>query len=214
MKFLRFTTFFLTVLTLIFFAIGIFLPGEYTVNKQVMVRSSIDSAFTQANNLELRQKWSPWKDLDPSMIVEFAVKTEGEGAWYSWSGTQMGEGTFTIVASHTNKRVDIRYDFSTMGTAEGWHTFKAKGDSVLITESFYMDVGWNIPGRYLGLMVETVLGLHLETGLYKLKRLLEKDLPLKENSSALKLDSLVSVIDSLQHLITQKDSVINSLNNP
>lgn len=211
MKFLRFTTFFLTVLAIIFLVIGIFLPGDYTVNKQVMVKAKIDSAFTQVNNLKLRQEWSPWKDLDPSMIVEFAPKTEGEGAWYSWSGTQMGEGTFTIVASHPNKRVDIRYDFSTMGTAEGWHTFKVKGDSVLITESFYMDVGWNIPGRYLGLMVETVLGLHLETGLYKLKRLLEKDLPLKENSSVIKLDSLESTIDSLQSLIIQKDSIINKL---
>jgi hypothetical protein len=211
MKFLRFTTFFLTALTIIFLAIGIFLPRDYTVNKQVTVKAEIDSAFAQANNLKLRQEWSPWKQLDPSMIVEYSSRLEGEGAWYSWSGKQMGEGTFTVVASHPNKRIDIRYDFSTVGTAEGWHTFKTQGDSIIITESFYMDVGWNIPGRYLGLMVETVLGLHLETGLYKLKRLLEKDLPLKENSSAIKLDSLKLTIDSLEKIILQKNSIINNL---
>jgi hypothetical protein len=177
MTWLKRTIIALVATTAVFFAVGLALPSEYGVERKLLVDAPAERAFDEVNNLENYNLWSPWKAADPTMKVTYGEKRVGEGASYSWTSEESGEGTLTITSSTPHERIETDLDFGEMGTAKGYWVFVEKGDSVEVTWGFAGDAGANIPTRYMGLMMDGMVGPQFEAGLAEIKKRAEAESP-------------------------------------
>ncbi len=99
----------------------------------------------------------------------------GVGNKLTWASEhpQVGNGTQEITASVENERVETALDFGSMGTADAFFSLKANGDVTDVTWGFTTDMGSNPVSRWMGLMMDKWVGGDYETGLNRLKALVE-----------------------------------------
>jgi hypothetical protein len=70
-----------------------------------------------------------------------------------------------------------------MGSATGFWKFEEAEGGVRTTWGFKGDAGWDLPGRYAGLAMESMVGPYYESGLIKLKAIAEAT-PVPEPAAA------------------------------
>ncbi len=163
----------LLVLIVVLGVVGIFLPSEYRVERSVVIDAPMETVFSNVNTVSKHELWSPWKDEDPSMKFTFNDIPAGEGASYSWTSDNMGEGSLTIIESIQNKGIKTDLDFGEMGAANGYYTFSKVDGGVKVVQGFTGDAGYNIPERYVNMFMDSMVGPMFEKGLAKLKVLSE-----------------------------------------
>ncbi|MCB1139301.1 MAG: SRPBCC family protein [Leptospiraceae bacterium] len=172
--FLKWTGVTIGSLIILFALVGLFLPAEYSASRSIEIQQPVDRVFPLVNSLEEQQKWSPWREADPDMQIEWSEKVAGEGATYSWKGPISGEGSMTIVRSVENQALDTALEFKDQGQAMATWKFEPMGDNaVKVTWGFSGDAGWNLMGRYFGLFMDSFIGPDFERGLANLKKLAE-----------------------------------------
>lgn len=161
----------LIILIAVLAAVGMLLPKEYKVERSVTIAAPIDLVFDQVNDLKKNEAWTPWKD--PTMTVTYSEPSAGKGASSSWKSKDMGNGTMTIVESVPNSAINIDLDFGGMGGAKADWTFAQEGENVKVTEIMTGDQGMNPVKRYMGLMMDKMIGPYFEKGLASLKEVSE-----------------------------------------
>ncbi|MEQ8350916.1 MAG: SRPBCC family protein [Leptospiraceae bacterium] len=172
--FLKWTGIVLGSLIALFVLVGLFLPAEYSASRSIEIQKPVDQVFPLVNSLKEQQKWSPWRETDPNMEINWSDKTVGEGANYSWKGPKSGTGSMEIVESVENQSIDTALDFQEQGQAMANWTFEPiSEDSVKVTWAFSGDSGWNLMGRFFGLFMDSLIGPDFERGLSNLKKLAE-----------------------------------------
>ncbi|MCB1167751.1 MAG: SRPBCC family protein [Leptospiraceae bacterium] len=154
--------------------VGFLLPSSYRISRSIEIQKSVDEVFPLVNNLKNQQKWSPWREMDPDMKIEWGSVLEGKGAKYSWTGPKSGEGSMEITESIQNEKIVTALDFGQQGQATADFLFEPTGDnSVKVTWGFDGSPGMDLVGRYFGLIMESMLGPDYEKGLSHLKKLAE-----------------------------------------
>lgn len=155
------------------------LPKEITVTRTVEINSSIEDVFEQANTLKNWINWSPWHEMDPDANYTYSNLNEGAGASYSWNGNPelVGAGHLTILESTLNKSVNTEVVFLNDGKENGrgkgkWR-FTEDGLETKVSWSFTVDMGNNPVARWIGLVIDSMLGPQLEKGLSNMKEYLE-----------------------------------------
>ena len=158
-------------------AVGVayLLPREVTVERSISIDASPDAIFPYVNSMQRTQEWSPWLERDPDVELVFEGPDEGVGSKMSWASEQrdVGTGTQVVTSSVVNERVETDLDFGPMGTAEAWFQLTPNGSATEVTWGFTGDMGNNPMGRYMGLMMDGLLGPDYEAGLAKLKDIAE-----------------------------------------
>ena len=125
--------------------------------------------FTQINDLRRWEGWSPWKAMDPAMVLTYGARTVGKGGTYSWSGRKAGAGSGTIAQSRLPSQVVVALDFgdSGTGTAQFDLADDGAGGSTVVWTFFGRHEG---PlGGWLALITEPMFGPQFERGLAALK---------------------------------------------
>ncbi len=153
--------------------VGLLLPAEYSAERSTIIDAPITEVFAQVDDLERYNTWSPWAERDPDIELTYSDQTVGLGAWYSWKGEVNGTGKLTITKSLANERIETELDFGDMGAAHGWWTFEQTDAGVKVTWGFRGDSGWNLFERYMGLMMDRMVGPDFERGLSNMKAQLE-----------------------------------------
>jgi hypothetical protein len=164
------------IFILILLQIGLFLPHEFRYERQVWVNSKPEAIFPYINDLKEWEKWTVLKkDGDRSYSASFEGESKGEGAIKRWTSEKNGDGTIEIVLSIENRL--ITYDkilekegFKSNGKIELIET--DGGTTVIWTEEG--DFGYNIFGRYIGLIMDAFEGGKLEKSLVNLKKICEE----------------------------------------
>jgi len=94
------------ILICLILAIGIFLlyiafqSPDYKISRSLAVQQTPATIFPYLNNSKLMDAWSPWRDVDPKVQMQFSGPEEGVGAKTSWSSDgPMGTGSATVVES-------------------------------------------------------------------------------------------------------------------
>lgn len=64
--------------------------GTYDIQDSTVINAPAEVVFNKVNDYKSWEKWSPWKQEDPSIVSTYAEKTSGEGASYSWKGNMKG----------------------------------------------------------------------------------------------------------------------------
>jgi hypothetical protein len=150
-------------------AVGFFLPSAYHVERSILIEAGPDRVHTLVGDLERWSDWGPWNDIDPSVKTVLGETTAGVGAHQTWSGKSgNGELTFTACDPRTGVAYDIFFNDGS-DAAKGSVLYEVEADGTRVTWSMSGDFGMNLPGRYFGLLLNSMLGEIYEKGLSRLK---------------------------------------------
>jgi hypothetical protein len=148
---------------------GLFLPAEFRVERSIVVEASTERIHSLVGDLEQWPAWSPWPEMDPSIKVVYGEKTTGTGAHQTWSG-KSGNGALTFTECDPRRGVayDLYFDDG-QDKSLGSIRYEELPEGTRVTWTMSGDFGANIPGRYVGLLMDSVVGKSFESGLAKLK---------------------------------------------
>jgi len=158
-----------------FVLIAYLLPRNVTVERQVIIAASPSEVFPLVNSLQRIAEWSPWTVRDPDMIVTYEGPAEGVGNAMVWTSTVdgLGNGRQEIVESITDTGVATLLDVSNMGTARAWIDLDEVTGGTQVTWGLDTDMGMNPIGRWMGFMMDRLVGPDYEAGLANLQDLIE-----------------------------------------
>ena len=175
MRILRWIGIVVVVLAVVFVAGAYLLPREVTIARSIEVNAPADQVFPHVNSMKATEGWSPWLERDPDVKLTYSGPDEGVGATLSWVSDQpdVGVGTQVIVTSEPDSRVETDLDFGDMGTAKAAFILDAAGEGTTVTWTLVADMGNSPVGRWMGLMMDGLVGPDYEAGLANLKALVE-----------------------------------------
>ena len=149
--------------------------GDFAVSRRTTVIADPARVHGLVDDFHLWTAWSPWEDLDPDLVREYAGPTAGVGARYAWSGNRKaGQGSMEITSS-TPDAIGIRLQFFKpfRSTNEVTFTLTPAVDGT--------EVVWLMSGRRTGLWgllgrlfpMDRLIGKDFEKGLARLKAVAE-----------------------------------------
>ncbi len=156
--------------------IGLFLPASVQVERSVSIDAPAEVVYAVVSDLRRFNDWSPWYELDPEASYTISEPASGVGATFAWESEDpsVGSGSQQIIALQENRLVRVSLDFGAQGVAVASYEMQALGEqSTRITWSMETDFGYDLVGRYVGLMIDDWVGRDYEKGLARLKTLVE-----------------------------------------
>lgn len=164
----------LLAIVLLLVIVSLFLPHEVHVERSTVIHASTETVFNQVNELQNWKNWSPWNERDSEMKSTFSEQTSGAGAWTEWTSETEGSGKLTIMESDPSKQIRNKLEMADMGNPSfGTWTFEEGEEGTLVNWKMDVDMGWNLIGRYIGLMFDGMMGPDFEKGLSNLKAFCE-----------------------------------------
>ena len=168
----------LAIVAVLFLLVALVLPSSRHLTEKVETNRKMTIVYDTLNSLRRFRDWNPLVLRDPRMKLQLSGPDSGVGARmdYSSSNPQLGTGSWEIVATEPNASVtyaivnpqrghDKRSVFSLKPTGRA-------GRNVEITQSYDVDYGWDLLGRYAGLYVSRHVGDDMQLGLERLSNML------------------------------------------
>ena len=84
MKFIKGLIIVLIGFIVLFLLIGIFLPSQYRVERQVTIKAPIDSVFNNALDLHTVLLWNPWTAQDSAAVNTITGTGKDRGDIWKW----------------------------------------------------------------------------------------------------------------------------------
>jgi len=165
----------LLTLLILLVLIGLLLPPSAEVERSIVIDASPQEIFPQLNDMRAFNDWSPWGG-DADTRYAFSGPAQGVGSRMSWqSGSaQAGYGAQEIIASEPPRRVEMRLEFGDSGGGTATFLLEPQGGSTLLRWRFRTVFGWDLFDRYVGLMLDNLIGTSYEKGLRALKTRIEQ----------------------------------------
>ena len=159
--------------------VGLILPNKIHVERSTVIHATPSAVFAYLNDFRKFNLWSPWAKLDPNTQYSFSGPDNGVGAKMEWHSAHrnVGNGQQLIKVSEPDRQVQTALTFGDMGTALATFDLVATGADTRITWGFDQENGYNILGRYFGLMMDKFIGADYDQGLANLKALAESTPP-------------------------------------
>ena len=164
------------VILTIFVVVGLILPNQVEIKREIEINASTDIIHEYVNNLDNWPKWSPWLELDPSIQTTIGDVHQGVGASQSWLG-KSGGGNLTFTESSVEK--GVLYDMSFDGDPTVYQaglSYQEKGSKILVRWTMTGEMKPIIIGNYFALLMDSLVGDSFVTGLEKLKEISENPL--------------------------------------
>ena len=166
------------IVAVLFLAVGLVLPSSRHLSHSVETNRRPTIVFDTLNNVRRMPAWHPVVLHDPKMQVRFEGPASGKGARLTYSSQEpgVGDGSWTIVESEQNKRVAYAIEDVHRGTNKrSEYVLRPTGRNnrnVQITQTYDVDYGMNLLGRYAGLYVSSSVGEEMKMGLSRLSNML------------------------------------------
>lgn len=176
MKILKYIGLGVLVLALLIILIGLFLPSQIRVERSIVVNTTSEVPFNLINDLSKFNDWSPWYKKDTNAIYTNSEITTGAGIWISWKSEkpEVGNGKLTITESKPNELIVTKLEFEGWNPSTASYLFAAENNTTKITWSMDSDMGYNIIGRWFGLVMDKMIGKDYEKGLAAIKKICEE----------------------------------------
>lgn len=163
-----------TLALIVLIVLGGFLTPRFArVELSVVVDAPASVVFAQANDLRRVELWAPLYADDPAVDVSFSGPRRGLGAAVSWDGPAVGSGDLVIAESVPYEYVAYVLNPGEPGAAASWIDLVETGTGTRVTRGFEHDYGFNVIGRYFGLMWTGIVRRDYATSLDRLKDLVE-----------------------------------------
>lgn len=166
----------IVVLIVVFLVVVATRPAEYRITRTATMAAPALVIFSQVNDMQKFNSWSPWAKIDPNAKFTFEGPPSGKGAALAWTGNnEVGEGRMTITESRLGELVRFHLEFykPMAGTSEADFTFKPEGNQTAVT--------WTMAGRnnFIGkalcmfMDMDKMVGGQFEQGLASMKTIVE-----------------------------------------
>lgn len=168
----------LAIVLALFLVVGLVLPSSRHIEEKVETNRKMTIVYDTISSLKRFEDWNPVVMRDPGVDLKVSGPESGVGARvdYDSGKEQVGEGSWEIVAAEPGRSVTYAVTNPQFGENKTMtFTLKPTGRNnrnVEITQTYDVDYGWNIFGRYAGLYVSRHVGDGMELGLQKLSNLL------------------------------------------
>lgn len=168
----------LAIVVALFLVVGLVLPSHRHLSEKVETNRKLTIVYDTLNSLRRFSDWNPLVLRDPKMQLQFSGPASGVGARldYTSEKPQLGQGSWEITA--TEPRSSVTYAIvNPQRGHDKTTTFELKptgrgGRNVEITQTYDVDYGWDLMGRYAGLYVSRHVGDDMELGLQRLSNIL------------------------------------------
>ena len=163
------------LLVAVLVGIAFLLPNQFNVARSITINAPAEKIYPLIASPGQWKNWSVWNRRDSDMKIDYAGPQSGVGAKWSWESKSEGSGEMEFTAAEPNKLLGYRLlfkDFNT--TSAGTLTLEPDVASTKVTWSFVGEAGNNPMMRYMGLMMDGMIGKDFEAGLANLKALAEQ----------------------------------------
>ncbi|TVZ51651.1 SRPBCC family protein [Dokdonia sp. Hel_I_53] len=159
MKFLKLLLFLVLIVLIagtLYFATQ---DGSYQIESTREINAPKEVVYDIVNEYKTWEEWGPWKKEDPTMVFNYAEKTSGEGASYTWQGEMDGgmNTTQAIPHSHIEQRMtldtpggernpEVYWDFKSTENPVTKVTWGITGDHTLMDKVYYAFSGMDFNG--------------------------------------------------------------------
>jgi hypothetical protein len=185
MKFLKFVGIPVLILFVLLVIGGFFLSGDYIVKRTIEIEAPPDQIAYYTNDLAHWPEWTPWLEMDPTIVTTLGDQTTGVGAHQSWTSKD-GSGELTFTRADTQ---GIEYDMAFITGEERWPAkcsmnFQPNGSMTTVTWGMTGTIDGFV-GKYFALLMPGMIKADFDKGLEKLKAKAEALPPLLEESGEL-----------------------------
>jgi Polyketide cyclase / dehydrase and lipid transport len=177
----RFFVYILGLITLTFVALLLVAaarPSTYKVERSTIIPASPDIVYNNLANLHNWEKWSPWKEGDPTEKTTYEGDSIQVGASFSWVGQKTGEGKLTVTELRSGEYVgfDMAFFKPQVYTAKGYLALKP--DIAGVHTSWGMTGENDLPAKVFTMFqsMDALLGPDFDKGLTKLSDLCQKQM--------------------------------------
>jgi len=114
------------------------LNGSYDIKQTKIIKAPVEVVFNEINDYKNWQHWSPWLEMDSTIVATYPEITSGVNASYSWTGKE-GGGSMKTISLIPNKEIIQQIDFGTGSTPEVYWNLKKVDNGTEVT--------WGIRGK-------------------------------------------------------------------
>jgi uncharacterized protein YndB with AHSA1/START domain len=153
-------------------------PDNFTIERSAVLAAPPEVVFQYVNDFHRWEEWSPFEDMDPTMLKTYEGPSSGVDARYHWKGRgRAGEGRMRIAESEPARRIAIDMQFIEPfeSTSRTTFTFEPVANGTRVT--------WGMAGRNttmgkaisLVASMDDMVGREFEEGLAKLGTVAEAE---------------------------------------
>lgn len=168
----------MAIVAVLFVLVGVFLPSSRTITEKVETNRRPAIVFDTLNSLHRFHEWNALALRDPAIRITRSGPDSGVGARLDYESKErsLGKGSWEIIESEPDSRVVYALDTPDRGENKRM-TFTLRptgrgGRNVEISQTYNVDYGWNLLGRYAGMYVRGHVGEDMKIGLAKLTSIL------------------------------------------
>ncbi|MEO6364966.1 MAG: polyketide cyclase [Luteimonas sp.] len=168
----------LAIVAALFLVIGVVLPSHRHLSEKTETNRKQTIVFDTINSLRRFDDWNPLVLHDPRMQIKLSGPETGKGARLEYVSKEeaVGSGSYEITDSVPKQKVTYAITNKERGDGKvSTFTLKPTGRNnrnVEIRQSYDVDYGWDILGRYAGLYVTRFVGDDIKMGLSRLTNML------------------------------------------
>ncbi|GAB3358071.1 polyketide cyclase [Lysobacter tyrosinilyticus] len=168
----------LAIVAVLFTVVGFILPSSRHLESSVETNRKMTIVFDTLNSARRFKDWNPSVAGDPKIKINVSGPESGVGSKVSWDSEEkaLGQGSWTISKSEPGKLIAYAIEDIDRGhDKRSEFTFEPTGKSgrnIKITQSYDVDYGLNLLGRYSGLYVTSNVGEKMKLGLSSLSNML------------------------------------------
>jgi hypothetical protein len=165
------------VIAALFIFGGWLIPDEWSVSRSITIQAAPEQIFPYVNDFQEWHKWSPWNESkDPSLKYTYSGPAAGQTTKQSWTSDKMGQGWMQMTTS--GQQMGVAYDLfidmeGKQSNLSGNLLFKKMANGTEVTWRDHGNSGKSWMNRWMSLIIQSMLGDELETGLASLKTLME-----------------------------------------
>ncbi|QDA56532.1 SRPBCC family protein [Thermomonas aquatica] len=162
----------------LYLVVALVLPSKRHLVEKVETNRKLTIVFDSLNSLRRFKDWNPLVLRDPRMELSYSGPASGVGARMDYASKEerLGKGSWEITDSVPREKISYKIENIERGDNKRTSfTFKPTGRNnrnVEITQSYDVDYGWDLLGRYSGLYVARHVGDDMKMGLARLVTML------------------------------------------
>ncbi len=122
MKYLKYLGFFLLAVVIILSIYVAVSEGNYDIKRSRVIKAPVEVVFENVNDFKNWENWSPWFEMDQTIVTSYPDTTSGVGASYSWKGKD-GSGSMKTISAIPNKEIIQQVDFNSDSKPEVYWNF-------------------------------------------------------------------------------------------
>ena len=155
----------------LYLVVALVLPSKRHLVEKIETNRKLTIAFDSLNSLRRFKDWNPLVLRDPRVQFTYSGPNSGVGARLDYVSKEegLGKGSWEITESVPREKISYKIENPERGSNKRTSfIFKPTGRNnrnVEITQTYDVDYGWDLLGRYAGMYVARHVGDDMKMGL-------------------------------------------------